>query len=69
MALAGKGIAFLPDFFIQEDLKAGTLVEITGIGPPFVIPITALYPSRDYLPLKVRVFLDFIVDKLSPAKK
>ncbi len=69
MALAGKGIAFLPDFFIQEDLSAGKLVEISSNDPPFIHPITALYPSRDYLPLKVRVFIDFIVDKLSPAKK
>lgn len=69
LVLAGEGLAFLPDFFIQEDLKAGTLVEISGEGPPFVTPITALYPSRDYLPLKVRVFLDFIAEKLSPIKK
>ncbi|MEE8294900.1 MAG: LysR family transcriptional regulator [Sphingomonadales bacterium] len=68
LALAGKGIAFLPDFFIQEDLSAGTLVEISSDDAPFIHPITALYPSRDYLPLKVRVFIDFMVDKLSPAK-
>lgn len=69
MALAGRGLVYLPDFFIQEDLKAGTLVEISSKGPSFVLPITALYPSRDYLPLKVRVFLDFIAEKLSPGKR
>lgn len=69
MALAGKGLTFLPDFFVQEDLSAGALIEIGGEGAPFVTPITALYPSRDYLPLKVRVFLDFIAEKLSSTKK
>ena len=69
VALAGKGLAFLPDFFIQADLMAGRLVEIRGEGPLFMTPITALYPSRDYLPLKVRVFLDFIADKFTSAKK
>ncbi len=69
LVLAGKGLAFLPDFFIQEDLETGNLVKISGEGPTFVIPISALYPSRDYLPLKVRVFLDFIAEKLSPTKK
>ena len=69
VALAGGGLTFLPDFFIQADLKAGRLVKIGGEGPPFVTPITALYPSREYLSLKVRIFLDFIAEKLSSANK
>ena len=69
MALAGRGLAFLPDFFIQEDLKAGRLIEISSEDPPSTMPITALYPSRQYLPLKVRVFIDFMADKLSPTRK
>ncbi len=63
----GLGLAFLPDFFIQEDLKAGRLIEISREDPPSTLPITALYPSRQYLPLKVRVFVDFMADKLSPV--
>ncbi|MCH8202734.1 MAG: hypothetical protein IH996_06475 [Proteobacteria bacterium] len=52
---------------IQEDLKAGRLIEISREDPPSILPITALYPSREYLPLKVRVFVDFMADKLSPV--
>ncbi|MCH7807130.1 MAG: LysR family transcriptional regulator [Proteobacteria bacterium] len=69
MALAGEGIVSLPDFFIQEDLSTRALVEISVNDPPFALQITALYPLRDYLPLKVRVFIDFMVDKLSQGKK
>ena len=60
-ALAGLGFAILPDFIAAPEIEAGKLVPLltdrmlTGGG------IFAVYPHRRYLPAKVRVFVDFLV--------
>ncbi|GLS31344.1 transcriptional regulator [Mesorhizobium albiziae] len=60
-ALSGLGFALLPDFIAQPDIDAGRLVAaledriVTGGG------IFAVYPHRRYLPAKVRVLVDFLV--------
>lgn len=63
-ALAGVGPALLADWLIREDLEAGTLVDLF---PAFEVTATAfetaawlLYPSRDRLPQKVRVAIDWL---------
>ena len=60
-AVSGLGFAVLPDFIAAPEIEAGKLVSIlsermlTGGG------IFAVYPHRRYLPAKVRVFVDFLV--------
>ena len=60
-ALSGLGYAMLPDFIAAPDIAAGRLVTalddrlLSGTG------IFAVYPHRRYLPAKVRVFVDFLV--------
>ncbi len=60
-AVSGLGYAILPDFIAAPEIEAGrlqTLLEdrmLTGAG------IFAVYPHRRYLPAKVRVFVDFLV--------
>ncbi|QXI27609.1 LysR family transcriptional regulator [Pseudomonas vanderleydeniana] len=62
-ALAGQGVAILPDWLVQEDLEAGRLCrlmsdfEFAGQG------IYALYPDTRHLPLKVRLFIDFMKEQ------
>ncbi|MGH8729428.1 MAG: LysR family transcriptional regulator [Burkholderiales bacterium] len=60
-ALAGCGIALMPTFVAGEDLKAGRLIQIL---PDWEAPkswVWAAYPHARFLPLKVRVFVDFLV--------
>ncbi len=65
--LAGMGIALLPSFLCHEQVRAGTLQQILpGWNPP-EMAIFAVYPSRRYLSAKVRVFLEFLIDQLSPT--
>lgn len=66
-ALADMGVTLLPDWIVAEELKAGTLL---NLFPSFEITATAfdtsawlLYPSRRYLPLKVKTFVDFMRQK------
>jgi len=63
-AIAGLGIAALPSSLCHESLKSGELVEIM---PEWQLPaggIYAVYPSQRHLTLKVRSFIDFIVEHL-----
>jgi DNA-binding transcriptional LysR family regulator len=61
-ARAGLGIVMVADWIAVEDLARGVLQAVLTEFQvePRGTPITALYPSRSYLPLKVRVFVDFI---------
>lgn len=68
-AIAGMGLALLPYWLIDDDLQAGTLV---NLFPDYEVTATdfntaawLVYPSRAYVPLKVRVFVDFLKQALS----
>ena len=60
MVEMGLGISMLPDYICQEDLKAGRLKKL--FNGRYEIPhnIYVQYPSRRYIPSKVRVFLQFL---------
>lgn len=63
-AAAGIGIAFEPDMIVMPYLRAGRVVPILeGFLPP-PMPIYAVYPSRKHLSAKVRVFIDFLAERL-----
>ncbi len=60
-AVSGLGWAVLPDFIAEPDIKAGRLVPVLDETLPKGGGIFAVYPHRRYLPAKVRVFVDFLV--------
>lgn len=60
-ALASLGFCILPDFIAEADLKAGRLVSVLEDSLPTNGGIFAIYPHRRYLPAKVRVLVDFLV--------
>jgi DNA-binding transcriptional LysR family regulator len=66
-ATAGMGIVLLPRWFMADELRKGTLVELfpdyRATASEFDIAAWMLYPSRSYLPQKVRVFADFLKEK------
>ncbi len=55
----GLGIAQVPIFHVQDDLRTGALVEILRDFPPQEIPVSLLYPQSRQLSLRLRVFLDW----------
>ncbi|KAB8318335.1 LysR family transcriptional regulator [Tolypothrix campylonemoides VB511288] len=63
-ALAGLGIAYLPDFLVGDDLAAGRLEAVLPARPPAALDIVALYPSRRLLEPRVRQFIDLLVETL-----
>lgn len=63
-ALAGMGLTLLPVWLVAEDVLAGRLVDVF---PQWEVTATnfnsaawLVYPTRSYVPLKVRVFIDFL---------
>lgn len=59
-ALAGVGITLLPTYFIQDEIESGKLVELFPDHGAPRRPIYILYPHAQYLPLKTRLFIDFL---------
>ncbi len=55
----GLGLAQVPRFHVEEDLKRGTLVLILPDHPPPSVPVSLLYPRSRQLSPRVRVFLDW----------
>jgi len=55
----GLGLAQVPLFHVQEDLRTGALVEILADTPPSSAPVSLLYPGGRQLSPRVRVFLDW----------
>ncbi|MEN3029496.1 LysR family transcriptional regulator [Chromobacterium amazonense] len=64
LALAGSGLVLLAEALLRQDIATGRLVEVLpGFLPP-PKPVHLLYfPDRHQLP-KLRVFVDFIVERL-----
>ena len=62
--VAGVGIARLPTFIASADIAAGRLVPLLS---EYKLPsqtIYAVFPERRHLPAKVRVFIDFLTEKI-----
>lgn len=64
LALAGLGPALLADWLVDEDIAAGRLVDLFPAhrvtATTFETAVWLLYPSRSFLPRKVRAMIDFL---------
>lgn len=63
-ALAHEGVALLPEILVRSELEAGSLVRslasYEATATEFGAKIWLLHPSRDYVPGKTKVFIDFM---------
>ena len=70
-ALDGLGPTLLADWLVMEDIQTGSLVDVFPdmecTATEFDTPAWVLYPSRTYLPRKVRVPIDFLRAALKPT--
>lgn len=65
-ATEGLGIALLPDFIVERRIAEGRLVRILVGFEPRPLTLYALYPSRHFVPGKIKLFLDFLAGALGP---
>jgi DNA-binding transcriptional LysR family regulator len=59
-ALGGTGIAVVPVWHVTQEIDEGRLRVILRDFEPKPLPTQAVYPSRRFLPLKVRAMIDFL---------
>lgn len=66
-ALAGLGIIQVPLLGVRPLLESGALIEILADHPSEPMPVTMLYAQRRHLPRRVRAFMDWVAQVLTPV--
>lgn len=59
-ALMGLGLCQLPEFYVEEHLRSGALVELLAEHRPIDEDVWAVYPHRRHVPLKVRLAVEHL---------
>ncbi len=66
--IAGLGIALRSTWDIGEELKNGRLVQVLpAYEGSHNVALSAVYPSRQFLPAKVRLFIDYLAELYGPV--
>ncbi len=66
--IAGIGIALRSTWDIGAELNDGRLVQVLpGWESSRNVAVSAVYPSRQFLPAKVRLFIDYLADLYGPT--
>ncbi len=67
-AVSGLGPSLLPDWLCREELNAGTLVnlfpEYECAPSEFGTSAWLMFPDREYMPAKIRIFIDFLKEEV-----
>ncbi len=63
-AIAGVGVAYLPDFEVNDALLSGELVRLLPDYAAPALSVYALYPTRQFLPEKTRALVEFLIHEL-----
>lgn len=65
-ALQGQGIIYQPDFIVADALACGDLVALELDHPPLEVGgLHVLFPADRRLPAKIRVMIDYLVERLA----
>jgi DNA-binding transcriptional LysR family regulator len=66
--LSGMGIAMRSTCEVSEELKNGRLkIVLPQFREPPGVAIYAVYPCRQYVPAKLKLFVDFLAQKYGPT--
>ncbi|MGP4669531.1 LysR substrate-binding domain-containing protein [Agrobacterium pusense] len=69
LAIEGRGIFLAPSFLVFDDLKEGRLVTNMPDYRGIEFSIDVLFPDRNHLPTKVRLFIDLLVERFAEHRK
>lgn len=67
MAQRGLGVVALPDWMGKESVQKGKLKVLLDDWSNNYLPMYAVYHASDYLPQRIRVFIDFLVEHLKDS--
>jgi len=63
-AVAGLGVAYLPDFLVKDALASGQLVRLLPDTITQQVAVHLVYPDRRHLPARSRAFIDLMVNRV-----
>ena len=66
-AVDGHGIAYMPDFLVRESVRTGALESLLDAHTSDQGQFWALWQSSRHLSPKIRVFVDFIAERMFKA--
>lgn len=67
LARHGGGLLQTYRFIVEDDLTRGTLVEVLASHGGRSRPFSLLYPGARHMPLRLRVFIDFLLHAFGQA--
>jgi DNA-binding transcriptional LysR family regulator len=62
------GLAYLPDYYLAEDVKAGRLVRVLDEWGGIQRDVVAIYQHRRHLSAKVKLFVDFMQNRFGQQR-
>jgi DNA-binding transcriptional LysR family regulator len=62
------GLAYLPDYYVAEDIKAGRLVRVLEEWGGVERDVVAIYQNRTHLSAKVKLFVDFMQQRFGQQR-
>ncbi len=67
-ALKGMGIVQLPDYYVEEPIRQRQLIPLLSQYQAHDEAVWAVFPQREFLPLKVSVLVDYLAEALAGGK-
>ncbi|WP_459681415.1 LysR family transcriptional regulator [Vibrio comitans] len=64
LALADQGVVALPYWMVSDELAAQKLQQVLKPFTHSVLPMYLLYKNTPYVPSRIRVFIDFLVEQM-----
>ena len=64
-AVLGLGLIQVPSYIAEHEVRKGSLVELLQNYTPAPMPISLVYPSHRYIPLRVRALADALAERRS----
>ena len=65
--LAGSGVGLVPEIIVEDDLREGRLVQLSHLAEALPLSLFALRPPMRHMPLRTKLFWDFLVDSWRSA--
>ena len=66
-ALEGLGIVQLNSYIVGDDIQRGRLIHLLKKHKPEQLGIYAVLPQRRYMPVKVKLFIEAMLDRMGPS--
>jgi DNA-binding transcriptional LysR family regulator len=67
-ALAGHGLAWRSWWEVGDEVKSGHLITVLDAFAAPPMGVYAVFPARKHLPLRVRVWIDFLKIHFSESR-